>query len=358
MLNSISLWWPAWATPVVLSLLVVLGAYLAALVARSVVVRRLGEFAKKTKGQWDDVATAELSRRLPRWGLLLGIYLAAGYWNLTPQVGSALEKALFAFVLVSITMFIAAVAAAATRDYGHKLSGELPMTSLIQNVVRLVIIIIGGLTVMSGLGISITPILTALGVGGLAVALALQDTLANLFAGIYVTLAGQIKVGNYVKLDTGEEGYLVDIAWRTARIRMLPNNVVLVPNSKLAQAIVINYDLPEKEMAVLVNVGVDYDSNLRHVETVTCDVAREVLRTTQGGVETFDPFIRFHTFGESSVDFTVILRAREFVDQYLIKHEFVKRLHERYAEEDITIPFPIRTIVSRTEAPTGARQAA
>ena len=140
----------------------------------------------------------------------------------------------------------------------------------------------------------------------------------------------------------------MDIGWRAARIRMLPNNLVLVPNAKLAQAIVTNYDLPEQEMAVLVNLGVDYASNLRQVEQVTCDVAREVLRTTPGGVTTFEPFIRYHTFGASSIDFTVILRAREFVDQYVIKHEFVKRLHERYAEEGITIPFPIRTVVSRT----------
>jgi small-conductance mechanosensitive channel len=138
---------------------------------------------------------------------------------------------------------------------------------------------------------------------------------------------------------------------------MLPNNLVLVPNAKLAQAIVTNCDLPDKEMAVLVDVGVDYDSNLRHVERVTIDVAREVLRTTPGGIDTFEPFIRYHTFAESSVNFTVILRAREFVDQYLIKHEFVKQLHEGYTREGITIPFPIRTIVSRPLPDAGTRAA-
>jgi small-conductance mechanosensitive channel len=128
---------------------------------------------------------------------------------------------------------------------------------------------------------------------------------------------------------------------------MLPNNTVLVPNAKLAQAIVINYHLPDKELAVLVNVGVDYESDLEQVERVTCDVARDVMRTVPGGVPQFEPFIRYHTFGESSIDFTVILRASEFVDQYLVKHEFVKRLHQRYRHEGIAIPFPIRTLVQR-----------
>lgn len=101
---------------------------------------------------------------------------------------------------------------------------------------------------------------------------------------------------------------------------------------------------------MLVQVGVDYGSDLGHVERVTCEVAKETLHTVPGGVANFEPFIRYHTFGDSSINFTVILRAREFVDQFLLKHEFIKRLHERYEQEGLTIPFPIRTIVRRTSA--------
>jgi small-conductance mechanosensitive channel len=193
--------------------------------------------------------------------------------------------------------------------------------------------------------------LTALGVGGLAVALALQEPLANFFAGLFITLAGQIRVGDYVRLDSGQEGYVVDFSWRSTRLRMLANNLVVVPNAKLAQAIVVNHHLPSQDLAVLVDVGVDYGCDLRHVERVAVDVGRDVMRDVTGGVPEFDPFVRYHTFGESSIDFTVILRAKEFVDQYLIKHEFVKRLHARFNEEGIVIPFPIRTIAYRDPAP-------
>jgi small-conductance mechanosensitive channel len=132
---------------------------------------------------------------------------------------------------------------------------------------------------------------------------------------------------------------------------MLANNLVVVPNAKLAQAVVINHHLPSKDLAVLVDVGVDYGSDLGQVERVVIDVGREVMSTVAGGVAEFDPFIRYHTFGDSSIDFTVILRAREFVDQYLIKHEFIKRLHARFEHEGIVIPFPIRTVVQRAPAP-------
>jgi small-conductance mechanosensitive channel len=261
-------------------------------------------------------------------------------------VTTTINKALIVLVGVSITLVAASVAASMTRDYARRVQGDLPVSSLSQNVARILIVLVGALTILHGLGVSIAPMLTALGVGGLAVALALQDTLANLFAGIHVSLAQQVRVGDYIRLDTGEEGYLIDIAWRSASIRMLANNVVIVPNAKLAQAIVTNYTLNEKEMSVLVQVGVDYASDLAHVERVTIDVARQVMETVPGGVPTHDPFIRYHTFADSSVNFSVILRAREFVDQYLIKHEFVMRLHDRYAREGITIPFPIRTLVT------------
>jgi small-conductance mechanosensitive channel len=161
-------------------------------------------------------------------------------------------------------------------------------------------------------------------------------------------------VGDYVKLDSGQEGYVVDFSWRSTRLRMLANNLVVVPNAKLAQAIVVNHDLPSRDLAVLVDVGVDYGSDLAQVERVVMDVGHEVMTDVAGGVPEFEPFIRYHTFGDSSIDFTVILRAREFVDQYLIKHEFVKRLHARFNQEGIVIPFPIRAIVRRDAEPYAA----
>jgi small-conductance mechanosensitive channel len=226
------------------------------------------------------------------------------------------------------------------------------VSSLTRNIAWALVSVLGGLVILNGLGLSITPMLTALGVGGLAVALALQEPLANFFAGLFITLAGQIRVGDYVVLDSGQEGYVMDFSWRSTRLRMLANNLVVVPNSKLAQAILVNHHLPTRELAVLVEVGVDYGSDLLRVERVVTEIGRSVMQEVTGAVREFEPFIRYHTFGDSSINFTVILRAHEFVDQYLIRHEFIKRLHARFDREGIVIPFPIRTIVDRQEAPS------
>jgi small-conductance mechanosensitive channel len=313
--------------------------------------------------QHDLVASAAtiLRRRLPWWTLLIGLWVSAGYWPLTAEGHVLVERTLFVAGALSVTFAVAAIASQSVDAYATLITTALPVTSLTRNLVWGLVATLGVLVVLNGLGLSITPMLTALGVGGLAVALALQEPLANFFAGLFITLAGQIRLGDYLKLDSGQEGYVVDFSWRSTRLRMLANNLVIVPNAKLAQAIVINHHLPAQDLAVLVEIGVDYDSDLARVETVVVQVAREVMSEVAGGVPEFQPFIRYHTFGESSIDFTVILRGREFVDQYLVKHEFIKRVHARFDREGIVIPFPIRTIATRnvddrtrTSAPANA----
>lgn len=311
---------------------------------RKIVFLRVGRRSKNTKTQIDDIIIAGLKGPFLIWSLMLGIYFALQLTRLPEDLVRFVNKGLLVLGIFSVTLVLANITAQIIKAYSKKIESTLPVTSLTQNISRIIIFSIGVLIILNSLGISITPILATLGVGGLAVALALQDTLSNLFSGFHIIVSKQIRVGDYIKLESSEEGYVTDINWRTTQIRMLSNNVVLVPNAKLIQTIVTDYYLPDKEMAVLVNLGVHYNSDLKKVEKITCEVAKEIMREVSGGVAGFDPFIRYHTFGDFSINFTVILRAKEFVDQYLIKHEFIKRLHERYAKEGIIIPYPIRAI--------------
>jgi small-conductance mechanosensitive channel len=269
------------------------------------------------------------------------------FYTLPEEIAKISDAVILGIFIISITLVIANITAALIRYRARRTEAPVAATTLTQNVVKGVIIAIGILIFLNTLGISITPLITALGIGGIAVALALQDTLGNLIAGINISLSKRIRIGDYIQLDSGQEGYVVDMTWRLTTVRQLPNNMVVIPNTKLAQAIVINYNLPEREMSTLVQVGVSYDSDLEHVEEVTIDVARTVLQKVEGGVPGFDPFIRYHTFDDFSINFTVILRVAEFVNKYLVQHEFVKALHKRYKEEGIEIPFPIRTLHSK-----------
>lgn len=341
--------WPVSGRTAVLSVVIIAVAYAVGWIARRVFVTVLVSFARRTGSRWVDPIVDAVARRVPFWSLLVGVYVAAGFWNLPPKLSTALDKGLYVVAAASLTFLVSEVLVKFVRIHGPVLDPSAPVTTLNENLVRIVVVIVGVLVILAGLNLEITPILTALGVGGLAVALALQDTLANLFAGFYLTVAKHIRVGHYIKLSSGEEGYLVDIDWRASRLRQLTNNTVLVPNAKFSQSIVTNYHSPDHEMVVAIEASVDYASDLDRVEAIATDVAREVMRTVPGGVPSFEPHVRFHTLGDPGVDFTVVLRGREFVDQFLIKHEFVKRLHKRFSSEGITIP--LKSIAQRQQPP-------
>jgi small-conductance mechanosensitive channel len=276
--------------------------------------------------------------------LVTGGLILSKILPLSANVRGDLSLVVKIVVIVAGVLFFDGLVKALLLRYSLKADFLRSSAGIVQTAVRGVIALIAILIILDTAGVSITPLVASLGVGSLAVALALQSPLANFFAGIQILADKPVQVGQYIKLDTGEEGYVTKIGWRSTTIRALPNNLIVIPNSKIMDAIITNYYLPEKELSILIQVGVHYKSDLEQVERVTCEVAKQVLQEVEGGKKDFNPFIRYHTFGDSSINFTVILRAEEFVNGYLIKHEFVKRLHRRYQQEGITIPFPIRTL--------------
>jgi small-conductance mechanosensitive channel len=193
--------------------------------------------------------------------------------------------------------------------------------------------------------LSLTPILTTLGVGGLAVALALQDTLSNLFAGFYVSLSGLVRIGDYIKLNSGEEGYVTDITWRCTTMRTVGYNLVVVPNSKLGQAIYTNYFLPEPRMMMSVSFGVGYDSDIDRVEAILLDAARSAVGSLPGLLGDPEPFIRFNPGpGDWALVFQVNFHVTKYSDQFFVQSEMRKLLFKRLQKEGIDIPFPTQTL--------------
>jgi len=278
------------------------------------------------------------------WGILLGGFIAVQILTIPPRALLFLERIFKIIGIISFSIMGARLVSIFLTQKFQKTASTFASTSILVTLIELIVYITGFLFLLQSFGVSITPLLTALGVGGLAVALALQDTLANLFSGINILLSKQIKMGDFIKLSTGEEGTVIDMNWRNTAIKQLSNNMVVVPNLKIASSILINYALPYSECSVVIPVGVSYDSDLEQVEKITSAVAKEILHETAGGVSDFEPFIRYVGFAQSSITFNVILRVRHVTDQALVQHEFIKRLHVRYRQEGIQIPFPITTV--------------
>ena len=289
---------------------------------------------------------------------VVSIYVTIHLTTMDRSLFHFLRNTLHIIMMLLVTIIAARLITGFMKIYVKGAEGTNGMPTIFVSLVKLLVYLIGLTIILDLLGVSITPILTAMGVGGLAVALALQGTLANLFSGLNVIASGKISQGDYIKLSSGEEGYVTDMTWRDTTISMSSENVTVIPNSKLSAASVTNYSLPDNEMVFTVEVGVSYESNLKKVEDVTASVAADVMREVSGGVPDFKPYIRFHTFADSRINMSVTMRARGFSDQDMIRHEFMKRLHERYKTEGITIPFPIETVLIRDNITAGnkARQ--
>jgi small-conductance mechanosensitive channel len=336
-----------WLNNFLLPIAFILGGLTLGWVFDRFILHEIRKIAAKTKWESHDVIIRGIHGMVILWFTLAGVYGALHSVEIRPMILTTGLMILRVIVIFSVTITLVRIAVGFVDLYSRRVGGAFLTTSLFSNITRIVVFSLGLLVIFESMGISITPMLTALGVGGLAVALALQDTLSNLFAGIHIIASRKLRPGDYIKIESGDEGHVTDITWRNTTIRTFANNMVVVPNAKLSSSVVTNFFMPETRMAVPVTIGVSYASDLGKVERVTVEVARQVMNEVEGGVPGSEPFLRYHTFGDSSIIFTIYLYAREYNDLYLVKHEFVKRLHERYREVGIEIPFPIRTVFMR-----------
>ena len=209
------------------------------------------------------------------------------------------------------------------------------------------IVVVGALVILEQVGIPVAPLLTGLGIGGIAVAFAAQNTLANLLAGLSIFIDGTVRVGDMVELDSGQRGFVEDVGWRTTKLRLFANNLLIIPNGKLAESIMTNYQMPNDEVAVYVRNGVAYGSDLERVEQVTLEVANRLVRDTPGAATDFEPIMRYTAFADSNINYVVIMRAKDWPTSRLLQHRFIKAVKQRYDEVGIEISFPARNLYLR-----------
>jgi len=309
----------------------------------------LHKMADRSKWAGDDLIISSISKWVTSWFVALGIFLGWRRVQMDEKYHHWLENGLLIFYIFSVTWILATVFAGLT-SIKPKGSDKVPASSsIVGNIIKVIVYCIGLLVILQSLGIQITPILTALGVGGLAVALALQDTLSNLFAGIQLIATKKINPGDYIRLESGPEGFVEDVSWRYTSLRVGVNSIFIVPNSKLASLIVSNFDYPGRDFIMDVSVSVDYNSNLDNVEKITIEVIKQMQDEVEECVSNFEPFVRFQQFGESSIDLKAYIKIRDYVSQAVVKHKFIKELKERFDKEGINIPFPVRTVYINKE---------
>lgn len=322
--------------------ILVVGLLLGILCER-IILRGLIRLAAKTRWKGDDAIFRSLKGIIFIWIVCAAVYQASIMLPLSADLLQVIRQVLTLIVIASLTILASRAAIAMVNLYSTRIKGIFASTSIFSNITNVVIFIIGMLIALQTLGISIGPILAALGVGGLAVALALQDSLSNLFAGLHIIASSQVKPGDFIKLDNGEQGYVEDITWRNTTIRALSKYLIIIPNAKLASSMVLNFSQTGKELTVVAEVTINYDNDLEKVEKVTLETAEEIMRSVPGGVPEYTPQIRYNIFGDANIKLNVLMRGRKFVDQYLLKHEFLKKLHARFRAEGVNFTTPVKS---------------
>ena len=279
--------------------------------------------------------------------VLSGLYIGLESLTLPRQYERIGSKLIMALVLLVIAYFPAKVLILGLRRVSQKNPALERVTQPATFVIRTVFALLAIIIFLENLGISLTVIWTTLGVGSVAVALALQETLSNFFSGLYLLADGPVSPGDYIKLNSNQEGRVLRIGWRSTTLRTLGNNYVVIPNSFLARAVITNYSVPQTRMGYTLVVSVAYGTDPSRVEKVLFEIAQEAIQDgLEGLLSDPAPSVQFIPgFSESSLDFSLNVQVRRFEDQYAVQSELRKRIVMRFQEKGIEIPFPTRTLV-------------
>jgi small-conductance mechanosensitive channel len=327
---------------------IVLGALiLGALLLGFVLNRILHRWTKKLRNTWGELVFTLLESLPIPLLLLFALYAGMEAVELPRRYERIGAKLILGFVLLVIFYFPTKMITLFLRRVSQRDPGIERVTQPATFVIRALFASLGIIVFLENLGISLTAVWTTLGVGSVAVALALQETLSNFFSGLYLVADRPVVPGDFIKLDSGQEGYVLRIGWRSASLRTPSNNFVVIPNSTLAKAVITNFSRPDPRMSLSISISVAYGYDARRIEQVLLEVAEEAARETGDGLlATPQPVARFNPgFGQSSLDFTLTVQIRSIDDQSPVQSELRKRIQERFQKEGIEMPFPTRTIV-------------
>lgn len=318
--------------------------------------RLLHLWRRKAQTGWADLTLAVLEQ-LPVPLLLLGtLYLIMEFFTLPRRFERGGSELIFALVIAVIFYFLSKAVVAFLTHLAQRRPTLERITQPSTFVVRLCFFVLALIIILENLGVNLVAVWTTLGVGSVAIAFGLQETLSNVFAGLYIMADQPVSPGDYVKLDSGPEGYLVRTGWRATALRTLSNNLVYIPNAALAKAMITNYSKPEDRMSFAIQVSVAYGTDPAKVERTLLKIARDAASEGLDGLLAHpEPSVRFIPgFGPSSLDFSLGVQVRRFVDQYFVQSELRKRILERFAQEGINMPFPTRTVILDSPAPLAA----
>lgn len=329
-----------------LSLLI--GSILFSLIFNFILSVYIKNLTKKTESEIDDILLKIITKPIAIFIIFIGIYFSFKRLSILNSYSYQIDESFFVIIIIISSYLISKVVSFSINLWLQSQDKHKKTPKLLDKLIATCVYLIGLILVLAHFEVQITPLLATLGIGGLAVGLAIKNTLTNLFAGIHMLSDQPIKVDDYIEIPEEKiNGYVQDIGWRSTRIRSLTDNTIIVPNSKLAENTIINNFLPKKKLLIIVKCGVDYKSDLDLVEKVTLEVANNIQKISSGAITDHKPSLKFRNFGKSNIEFTIVLGVEDIADKFMVRHEFIKALKKRYDQEGIEISYPVRKVIRK-----------
>jgi MscS family membrane protein len=335
------------AWDLLISVAVLLGSYLAARVVSFLIARGVDRVAKRTHTTLDDRLAAAFHRPLT-WALfLVGAYAATHRLALPESALRSIDSVLFAGVVILLALAVlqsyelllhwyvsqprVAASSALATEFGP----------LISKVGKVFIGLVAVTILLQRFGVNVQSLVVSLGVGSLAIGLAAQDTLANMFGGFTLMLDRPFRVGDRIQLASGEVGDVEAIGMRATRIRTTDEMMLVVPNSALVKDRVINFNLPSRALTTRVEVDVAYDSPLEEAMRLVAESARVVPQVDGDRA----PSVVVKAFGDGSVVLALTFWVRDYLDQGTARSAVMTGIHDRLRAAGIDRPLPSRRVV-------------
>jgi len=296
------------------------------------------------KKSYGEFILKKLSKPVLLIVFFIGVYAAIKSLTILNKYYEWIDGGFFIIVTLLFAALISNIITIIMLGYLKVKKGFERPPGLLNKALSVIIFLIAIIVILGYYKVDITPMIAGVGLGALAIGLALQSTLTNFFAGVHILSDKPIRVGDFIELDKDNYGIVEDIGWRSTRIRMLTDNLLIIPNGKLAESNIINYSMPKQDFSIWIPCGVAYESDLKKVEKVCIEVAKEIQQDIPGAVKDFEPNFRYREFGDSNINFITISRVEEPMARFVVRTEFIKALKERFDREKIEISWPIRKI--------------
>jgi len=304
---------------------------------------------KKTKTEVDDLIVKRTNKPISIILLIMGVGLALLPLDIKESILNPIEKIMRSLIIFILTYIVIAVFDVIIDNWGKKVAKKTEsklddeLIPIFHKFSRIFISIIGLLFVLPVWSIQIGPLLTSLGIAGVAVAFALQNTLGNIFGGISIILDKSVRVGDKIKLDNDTMGTVMDVGLRSTKIQTWDNELITIPNGKLADSRILNFLQPDATVRISIDFGVEYGSDVQKVKKVVSDTISKIhgVIKNQAGREIK---VVLMEMGDFALKFRAIFWVNSFDIKFDAKALATEEIYNALNKADIGIPFPTRTI--------------